>query len=280
MTAALVMVVLIGLVSLTIVVAQIVAVVLFAVAPFAALGAVLTGGARKLALGWISAMIRVILVVVGMSFVLSLLLLTIEALLSAGADADLIERFALVNIVVIAMFAARRRVLHAGADLAANIGGRLSPQAAQDGNWLAAGTVGGVSGFALASGLQNPPGRTRAMAQNAATTRVGQRRSYNSALVTERRGLRPIARESVSFDIDPDTGQIKRGVPSVSISGAQPMTRRALAARQKLERRSASQLRRTARAMGTGPGATSARVINRLRRPRGGGGGGAGGGGT
>jgi len=275
MTAALVMVVLIGLVSLTIVVAQIVAVVLFAVAPFAALGAVLTGGARKLALGWIAAMIRVILVVVGMSFVLSLLLLTIEALLSAGADADLIERFALVNIVVIAMFAARRRVLHAGADLAANIGGRLSPQAAQDGNWLAAGTVAGVSGFAVASGLNNPPGRTRAMAQGAATTRVGQRRSYNSALVAERRGLRPVARENVSFEIDPDTGQVRRGAPSVAISGAQPMTRRAAAARQKLERRSASQLRRTARGMGTGPGAASARAINRLRRrgPGGGGGG-------
>ena len=192
MTAALVMVVLIGLVSLTIVVAQIVAVILFAVAPFAALGAILTGGARRLALGWIAAVIRVILVVIGMSFVLSMLLLTVEALLSAGAEADLIERFALVNIVVIAMFGARRRVLHAGAEMANSIGGKLSPQAVQNNeNWLAVSTVAGVSGFAIASGLNAAPGRSRAMAQNAATTRMGQRKSYNAAMVTRGSGPAP-----------------------------------------------------------------------------------------
>lgn len=245
MTAALVMVVLIGLVSLTIVVAQIVAVVLFAVAPFAALGAILTGGARRLALGWISAVIRVILVVIGMSFVLSMLLLTVEALLSAGAEADLIERFALVNIVVIAMFGARRRVLHAGADMANSIGGKLSPQAVQDNeNWLAASTVAGISGFAIASGLNATPGRSRAMAQNAATTRVGQRKSYNAAMVTEARGLRPIARESVAYEYDPKTDQVIRKTPSISISGAQPMSRRAKAAYERVERQSIKELRR------------------------------------
>jgi uncharacterized membrane protein YgcG len=244
MTAALVMVVLIGLVSLTIVVAQIVAVVLFAVAPFAALGAILTGGARRMALGWIAAVIRVILVVVGMSFVLSLLLLTVEALLSAGADADLIERFALVNIVVIAMFGARRRVLHAGADMANSISSKLSPEAvANNENWLAASTVAGVSGFAIASGLNSTPSRSRAMATNAATTRVGQRKAFNSAMHTEARGLRPIARESVSYEYDPETDTVKRAAPSVSISGAQPMSRRAKAARLRLERQSVRQLR-------------------------------------
>lgn len=283
MTAALVMVVLVGLVSLTIVVAQIVAVVLFAVAPFAALGAILTGNARKLALGWIAAMIRVILVVVGMSFVLSLLLLTIEALLSAGADATLVERFALVNIVVIAMFAARRRVLHAGADLAANIGGRLSPQAAQaEKSWLAAGTVAGVSGFALAGGLDSSPGRVRTMAQGAASTRVGQRRSFNTSVLAEQRGLRPVARENVAYNVDPKTGEITRGAPSVAISGGQPMTRRAAAARAKLERRSQAQLARTARQMGIRaptPGRRAAGTIGERLRRRGGGGGGGGSGG-
>lgn len=300
MTAALVMVVLIGLVSLTIVVAQIVAVILFAVAPFAALGAILTGGARRLALGWIAAVIRVILVVIGMSFVLSLLLLTVEALLSAGAEADLIERFALVNIVVIAMFGARRRVLHAGADMANSIGGKLSPQAVTDNeNWLAASTVAGVSGFAIASGLNSPPGRSRAMAQNAASTRVGQRRAFNSAKSTEARGLRPIARESVSYEYDPETDTVKRAAPSVSISGAQPMSRRAKAARLRLERQSVRQLRNQNPPDAPDPTVPrTAHLANRVRskvpargrggsrpgrgpaRPRGGGGGGSGGGGS
>jgi uncharacterized membrane protein YgcG len=265
MTASLVMVVLIGLVSLTIVVAQIVAVVLFAVAPFAALGAILTGSARRLALGWIAALIRVILVVIGMSFVLSLLLLTVEALLSAGAEADLIERFALVNIVVIAMFAARRRVLHASADLANSIGGKLSPQAVQDDvNWLAATTVAGVSGFAIASAVDSAPSRSRAMAQNAATTRVGQRKAYNSAITTEARGLRPIARESVSIEYDPDTGEVKPGTRSVSISGAQPMTRKAKAARARIERQSARELIRAPVAPDPTKSRTE-RVATRLR---------------
>ncbi|HLM64755.1 MAG TPA: hypothetical protein VK306_10695 [Acidimicrobiales bacterium] len=248
MTAALVMVVLVGLVSLTIVVAQIMAVVLFAVAPFAALGAILTGGARKLALAWIAGIIRVILVVIGMSFVLSLLLLTIEALLSAGADADLIERFALVNIVVIAMFAARRRVLSAGADLAANIGGRLSPQAMQDdGSWLAAGAAGGLTGFALAGGSS----RTRTIASNTVSTRMGQQRSFNTTLAAEARGLRPIPRETTSIVFD------ERGRPrrerSVSIGGAQPMTRRARVARNRIEQLSTRQVQRQIRSESSGP---------------------------
>jgi hypothetical protein len=263
MTASLVMVVLVGLVSLTIVVAQIMAVVLFAVAPFAALGAILTGGARKLALGWIAGILRVILVVIGMSFVLSLLLLTIEALLSAGADADLIERFALVNIVVIAMFAARRRVLSAGADLAANIGGRLSPQAMQeDGGWLAAGAAGGLTGFALAGGTS----RTRTIASNTMSTRMGQQRSFNTTLAAEARGLRPIPRETTNIVFD-EQGRPRRE-RSVSIGGAQPMTRRARAARTRVEQRSARKVQREIR--GDLPSPSVRERIGGLRRRAGG----------
>jgi hypothetical protein len=258
MTASLVMVVLVGLVSLTIVVAQIFAVVLFAVAPFAALGAVLTGAARKLALGWIAGMIRVILVVVGMSFVLSLLLLTIEALLSAGAEADLIERFALVNVVVIAMFAARRRVLSAGADMAANIGGRLSPQASQEGGWLAAGAAGGITGFALAGGSS----RLSSFGSNTMATRMGQQRSFNTTLAAEARGLRPIPRETTNIVFD-ETGRPTRQ-RSVSIGGAQPMSRRARAARTRVEQRSVRRVQQQVR--GDVPAPTVRSRLRDLRR--------------
>jgi hypothetical protein len=241
MTAALVMAVLVAMVSLTIVVAQIIAVVLFAVAPFAALGAILPGGGRVLALGWLATLIRVALVVVGMSFVLSLLLLTIQALLSAGNDSGIVERFALVNIVVLAMFAARRRILHAGANMASSIGGKLAPSA-PEGGWLAAGAVGGITGFALAS-----DGAVRKRAVATVAGNRASRRGLRTALTAEARALQPIPRESTTITVDEQgRRQVQR---SVVVAGGQPTTRRARAARDKVERRAAGRAARATRAM-------------------------------
>jgi hypothetical protein len=258
--------VLVGMVSLTIVVAQIIAVVLFAVAPFAALGAILPGGGRVLALGWLAALIRVVLVVVGMSFVLSLLLLTIQGLLSAGNDSGIVERFALVNIVVLAMFAARRRILHAGANMAASIGGKLTPSA-PEGGWLAAGAVGGITGFALAS--------DGAVRKRAAATVAGNRaarRGMRTALTAESRALQPIPRESTTITLD-DRGKPKME-RAIVVAGGQPTTRRARAAREKLEQRAAGRARRV-----LNEDRPPRRIIPRLRR-RGGDAGGGGGGGS
>jgi hypothetical protein len=265
MTAATVMAVLVGMVSLTIVVAQIIAFVLFAVAPFAALGAILPGGGRVLALGWLAALIRVALVVVGMSFVLSLLLLTIQGLLSAGNDSGIVERFALVNIVVLAMFAARRRILQAGANMAAGIGGKLAPSA-PEGGWLAAGAVGGVTGFALAS-----EGSVRNKVVATAAGNRASRRGMRTALTAESRALQPIPRESTTITLD-DQGKPKLE-RSIVVAGGQPTTRRARAARQKLEQRAAGRAGRV-----LSEDRPPRRIIPRLRRRGGDGGGGAGGG--
>jgi hypothetical protein len=270
MSAAMVMAVLVGMVSLTIVVAQIIAVVLFAVAPFAALGAILPGGGRVLALGWLAALIRVALVVVGMSFVLSLLLLTIQALLSAGNDSGIVERFALVNIVVLAMFAARRRILHAGANMAAGIGGRLAPSA-PEGGWLAAGAVGGITGFAIASTGEGP-GRVRTAAASTVAGNRGRQRAHMTALTAEARALQPIPRETATVTLD-DQGRPKVE-RAIVVAGGQPTTRRARAARERLERRVQARAGRI-----LGPEGEPRRIIPRLRR-RGGDGGGGGGGGT
>ncbi|HEY8527834.1 MAG TPA: hypothetical protein VIL48_22920 [Acidimicrobiales bacterium] len=245
LSAASVMAVLVGMVSLTIVVAQIIAVVLFAVAPFAALGAILPGGGRVLALNWLSGLIRVALVVVGMSFVLSLLLLTIQGLLSASNDSGLVERFALVNIVVLAMFAARRRILSAGANMAAGIGGRLAPSA-PDG-WLAAGAVGGITGFAIAASGDGP-GRMRRYAASTVASNRGSRKALRTALTAEARALQPVPRETTTFTVD-EQGNVTES-RSVAISGGQPTTRRARAARARLEQQSKA---RAARAMGAEP---------------------------
>jgi len=95
--AAATMVVLLGLVAATVVVAQMVVVVLFAIAPFALLAAVLAGSGRELAWRWMAGLARAVVAVVGMSVVLSLLLLSVTAVLAASGDLGLVERFALVN---------------------------------------------------------------------------------------------------------------------------------------------------------------------------------------
>ncbi|HEX6236590.1 MAG TPA: type IV secretion system protein, partial [Acidimicrobiales bacterium] len=114
MVAALIMAVLITLVAVTVVAAQVVAIVLFSLAPFAMLAGVLPAGGRTLAWAWLGALGRVVLAVVGMSFLLSLLLLTVNAMLAGTADASILERFALVNLVVVVMFIARKRILAGG----------------------------------------------------------------------------------------------------------------------------------------------------------------------
>jgi hypothetical protein len=81
--APLIMAVLIILVALTVVVAEAVAIVLFSIAPLALLAAVLPGSGRHLVWVWLGAVGRVVMAVVGMSFLLSLLLLTEQAMRAA-----------------------------------------------------------------------------------------------------------------------------------------------------------------------------------------------------
>jgi hypothetical protein len=259
---AMLLMVLLGLVSLTIVIAQFVLLVLFAAAPFAALGAVLAGGGRNLALGWLAAVIRVMLAVIGMSLMLSLMLLSIEGVLSASTGTDLYERFTIVLVLVAAMFIVRRRVLAGGARMASSITGKLAPAAGGGGDggaeWLA-GAVGGVTGFAIAAS-GDAPGRARKLATGAAGTRMARQRSHRAALETEARSLRPVARESTEISVDEAGRRIEKR--SVSISGAAPMTRRARLARDRLERRTAAKVERETRA------ANSLRRRGLIPRPR------------
>jgi hypothetical protein len=81
--AALIMAVLIILVALTVVVAEVVAIVRFSIAPLALLATVLPGSGRHLVWVCLGAVGRVVMAVVGMSFLLSLLLLTEQAMRAA-----------------------------------------------------------------------------------------------------------------------------------------------------------------------------------------------------
>lgn len=241
--AAAVMVVLMALVALTIVVAQVIAIVLFAIAPFALLAAILPGAGRELAWRWVAALVRVVLAVVGMSFVLSLLLLTVTALLQATDDVGLVERFALVNVVVIAMLVARKRILAAGHTLATSFGQRLAARRVGGERvtpWLTAPSLAGATGFALGASLgPDRNSRTSRAASAASRNYLANRRVTRSQQAADARAQRragtTATRQRTEFTVDGEGNPVARSV--VTVDGPSATTRRARAARSRLERR-------------------------------------------
>ena len=260
--AAVVMVVLMALISITVVVAQVVAIVLFAIAPFALLAAVLPGAGRELAWRWVAALVRVVLAVVGMSFVLSLLLLTVTALLQATDDVGLVERFALVNVVVIAMLVARKRILAAGHALASGFGQRLATRRVggeRTAPWLAAPTLAGATGFALGASLGPDRGSrtsraTSAAGRNYLANRRVSRSQRSADARADRRAGTTSARQHTEFTVDGDGNPVARSV--VTVDGPTPSTRRARAARSRLERRSSDHVTAQRRHVGWAPRAS------------------------
>jgi hypothetical protein len=241
--AAVVMVVLMSLVAVTVVVAQVIATVLFAIAPFALLAGVLPGAGRELAWRWVAALVRVVLAVVGMSFVLSLLLLTVTSLLQATADLGLVERLALVNVVVVAMLVARKRILAAGHTLASSFGQRLASRRAGGERvtpWLTAPALAGATGFAVGASLgPDRQSRTSRTAGAAGRNYLANRRVTRSQRAAdaraERRAGATTTRHRTELGVDGEGNPVARS--AVTVDGPTPTTRRARAARARLEHR-------------------------------------------
>jgi hypothetical protein len=240
--AAGIMVVLVTLVAVTVVVAQMVGIVLFSLAPFALLAGILPAGGRTLAWAWLGALGRVVLAIVGMSFVLSLLLLTVQALLAATTDVGLVERFALLNIVIATMFLARKRILAGGHNLASHVAQHMAtrrPGAAPGPAWMAAPAVAGVTGFALGANVgADRPTRSGRLAGAAARNQMANRRLHQHAKAAERRASRTTARQRTEITVDADGNPDWR--TAVTVDGPAPKSRRARAAREQLERQASA----------------------------------------
>jgi hypothetical protein len=149
MVSAVTVAILLGLMALTIIVAKFVALLLFAVAPLAVTVLSLPGQGRKLAWSWGAALVQVVLAVVGMSFLLSLLLLTLVGLTSVTNDRPLVERFLLMNLVVFVLFFARRNLLSSGQRLAGRLGEYMSATRGSGTTWAAAGAASHGQGLDL-----------------------------------------------------------------------------------------------------------------------------------
>lgn len=171
---AMVVMVLLVLVAGTVVVAQLVGVALVAVMPFAVVGGILPGSGRQLLWRWVSAMLRALLAILVMSFFLSFLLFSLRALLEATADRGLLERFGILLLLTVVLFAGRKRFLRAGQAMARNVGSRM--ERARVGGagpgWLAPATAAGATGFGL--GHLGQEGRADAREVTRPAGRVGR----------------------------------------------------------------------------------------------------------
>ena len=140
--------ILLGLIALTIIVAKFIALLLFAVAPLAALMVIPPGTGRKLAWSWFSSLLQVVMAVIGMSFLMSLMLLTLKQLSELGGDTKVIERFLLMNIFVFVLFATRRSLLTSGQRFASRLSEYLSAPRGNGTTWSQA-AIGAGPGLNL-----------------------------------------------------------------------------------------------------------------------------------
>jgi len=169
-----------------------------------------------------------------MSFVLAVLLLIVTAVLQGTAQVGLVERFALLNAVVIAMFVARKRILAAGHNWAGQLGQRLATRHTGMGRraaWMTTPAVAGATGFALGDAVGLDRGsRTSRLAGTIGRDRLADRRlARHSARARETIQAREHSEIRVGALGEPELRS------SVSVDGPVARTRRARAARERVE---------------------------------------------
>ena len=114
-----------GAVAGSVVMAQVVAVALIGLMPFAALAAALPGSGRSVMWHWGTALARALATIVVMAGFLTFLLLAGDALLQSGQSQSLLVRMAMLNMVALLGFSLRRRLLRAGHRATERVGRRL-----------------------------------------------------------------------------------------------------------------------------------------------------------
>jgi hypothetical protein len=102
---------LLGGTALTVVASKFAALLLFSVAPFAALLAGMPAGARRLAWLWVAGTGQVAVTVVGLSAVLSLVGLSLQRILQAMTNISLEERFAIILLLLLVLAGVRRTMV-------------------------------------------------------------------------------------------------------------------------------------------------------------------------
>lgn len=123
--AAGILVLSLSLVAGSVVVAQVVAVGLIALTPFAALAGALPGAGRAAMWHWGTALLRALATIVVMSVFLTFLLLASDALLASTAGDALLVQMTILNVVAILGISLRHRLAQSGRRAVGGLGRRL-----------------------------------------------------------------------------------------------------------------------------------------------------------
>lgn len=192
MFASAAVMVLLGLVGFTVITATIVLAALFAAAGLVAPFAVLPGAGRAVLWKWCAAVVRAALAVIGMAFLLVVLASAVTGFLSSTGGQPPVVRFLLIGAAVAFMFVLRKRIVHAAANVAQQLGDHLTAQrlgtgARSAGRWVAPAAAGSITGMALATEVARTHKKGRQLAQQhraRVATRVeaaGRRRAIRLA---------------------------------------------------------------------------------------------------
>jgi hypothetical protein len=154
--AAGVLVTSLSLVAGSVVLAQVVAVGLIALTPFAALAGALPGAGRAAMWHWATALLRALATIVVMSVFLTFLLLASDALLSSTRGDSLLVQMAVLNMVAMIGISLRHRLAQSGRRAASGVGRRL--ERARPGVWAPAMIAPGAPPSVRASGGPWMPG--------------------------------------------------------------------------------------------------------------------------
>ena len=223
-------------VSLTVVVAKFGALLLFALAPFAALSAIFPAAGRRLAWVWLTTLVQMVVAVVGMSFLLSVLLLGVRRLLEETADVGLIERFFIVNLCVLVVAIGRRRLLASSQASAGRVADNLTNVRAGGGGAAWQGPTGstGANLLGVDRGMRYAAlGGAAAVAAGgrAVSQRLRERRAWHNTVKARRRGDRMAGVQAKTYYSDapggsngpgPRGGYGDTGTPAGGGSGPRP----------------------------------------------------------
>jgi hypothetical protein len=131
--------------GLTIVVGKIAACLMFGLVPFGGVLVILPSQGRRLAWSLVGAIGKSVVIVVGIGGALSITMLSLTSVAEVAEDVTMIERFALVNLVIMIAFTMRRRVIASGETLASRMKDYMSAPRGSGHDWTntTAGSGGG-----------------------------------------------------------------------------------------------------------------------------------------
>jgi hypothetical protein len=178
--------------GLTVVASKFVALLLFAMAPFIGLFAAFPGAGRRWGWLWLTTLVQAIVAVVGMSFLLSVLLIALRKTLEVTAQIGLVERYFIVIVLISLLSMARTRMLAGAQSTAGRFADNLTNVRMGGGGQQWQGPIGssGVNLGGVGAAYTSLVGGAAIGLQRTVAQRMRERRAWHNIIKARRQGDR------------------------------------------------------------------------------------------